>query len=301
MKTITTGLLWLLICNTAASLENLAGKVELKLHANKTQVVSGEWIFFDCSVRNLVAKDVQLPLLDGRGTGRFISFVDSKNERVPGGIVADGFGEDPVEHLPPKSTIVKTFSLALYGNADSFTGLVRNLKPGFYRVWVKLSGALSDTLEIEVVAPKAGDKLVAERLNARVCNYVKATLTTAIHEGRELIRANPQSPYLPNAYYALMSALNYSDNAQWNSNELRQVSEEFIARFPDFGGVERAVRFYALAVQNSVGARHKRDLSDAQLSVIEARLRALKRRYAGSRLTRYVNQEIASLRKNQSQ
>lgn len=134
MNTLTVSLLFLLLYQSGVSENSLAGKVEVKLHVNKTQFVSGEFIFIDCSIRNRVNRNLHIPELDDRYTERFLTIVDSENRRVRSGIIVHTIGGPPLEVLPSKGQLVKTFSLASYGNTDSFTGIVKNLKPGSYRV-----------------------------------------------------------------------------------------------------------------------------------------------------------------------
>jgi hypothetical protein len=301
MHTLIAISLFLLLYQSGVSENSLVGKVEVKLHVNKTQFVSGEFIFIDCSLRNRVNRNLHIPELDDRNTERFLTIVDSENRRVRSGIIVHTIGGPPLEVLPSKGQLVKTFSLASYGNTDSFTGIVKNLKPGSYRVWIELGDVLSDTLQIQIVEPSAQDRLFAERLNTRVSNYIEGTVQAAVQEAEKLIRENPHSPYLWNAYFHLMSALQYSDDANLNSRKLKQIAEQYIAQFPDFGGILHAVHFYVDGIMNGIGARHKRTLTSAEMSMIERELQGLKTRHPSARLARYIDQKINRLRREQSQ
>jgi len=299
MHTLIAISLFLLLYQSGVSENSLVGKVQVKLHVNKTQYVSGEAIFIDCSFRNLVNRDLHIPELDDRKSERFLTIVDSENRRVRSGIIVHTIGGPPLEVLPSKGQLVKTFSLASYGNTDSFTGIVKNLKPGSYRVWIELGDVLSDTLQIQIVEPSAQDRLFAERLNTLVSNYM--AVQAAVQEAEKLIRGNPHSPYLPNVYFDIMIALQYSDDANLNSRKLKQIAEQYIAQFPDFGGIENAVHRYVDAIMNGMGARHKRTLTSAEMSMIERELQGLKTRHPSARLARYIDQKINRLRKEQSQ
>lgn len=286
----------LLSCHLTALPGPLAGKVEVKLHVNKVQFISGEFIFIDCTVRNLANRDLQIPRLDPRFSERFINLVDSNGSQIHGGIVIDLFGEYPTEALPTGAEFIRTFSLVAYGTPGSFTGVVRNLKLGLYRVWVSLADVRSDTMEIQVVDPKPEDQLFSDRLNSRVTNHVKATVQIAIQEARDLIQSYPSSPYLPNAYFGLMSALQNSDNSLQNTVELKQVALEYMRRFADHGGVSDAIHFYALAVQNIIGARYKRTLSSSDVSAIETELQNIKTTVYSRRIQRCVDEEALFFR-----
>ena len=150
--------------NQGQDQEALAGKIDLTISLDQTEIVTGTVQHLEIRVRNLTSQPLQIPELSADVSLR-IFIIDQEGDTLRRGSIAHIIGPIHKFTLNPGETVIRDEELSLYDNMHEgkrivpFGGLA--LLPGSYTISTTLVGVKSNTLNIIVLDPPPDEKEVA--------------------------------------------------------------------------------------------------------------------------------------------
>jgi hypothetical protein len=282
--------LLLLIGLFAGRSNGMTPGISLTLFSDKQTFVNGEMIYLEATVENLTSSPVEIPKFAGRSY-RILQIVDMQGNPVP---YHDFRFDETSARVPGKGRVIRDVSLIESGNGNNATGIARDFIPGRYRVWIEIGKIKSNILEITIAPRSSEEELVHRRLNEDVVLF--QDMKKAIAECFRLLNEYPNSVFLPNIYWELITLLSFDRDA----GGLSRVSLEFIRKFPNFGGLQVPVSYYRSGLERELGITRNGHPTSEQAMLISRKLNELKAAFIDSKVARYVDSELENARKEWS-
>lgn len=265
----------------------LRGKVSLELRFAKTTLLKGELIFAEVIAKNLLSEDLQIPSLHQLVGGLRLRGTDLNSNRLKFvGVTIEAPSETIL--LPAKSEAVGTVSVHTdLGNDENSRHPQKEFLLGSYKVWCVLADIESNVVTFRVVSPTGSEANVYQEL-LELYTHPEDQEARA----RRVIEHNPGSAYLPSFYLSLLGRAHTSAVRLRQSDQLKEISLEFISRFPHSLFVETALAYFRDGLEIEIGVMHHRDLTADQKRYVRDELVKLKSNLTGTRAAGYIDRMV---------
>jgi hypothetical protein len=210
---------------------HLAGGIRLRLTSTNNEFVNGEVLWFDLMITNPSPEALTIPIPTQRYGYLKIRLQNESGQYLAGRPEPFRFGPMRRTVLAPNQTRTTAINLNGYGEPDQFTGVVREFRPGTYRVWIEFFDLSSNVVEFRIIEPSGNDRLIQSQF--KNLRRQERTHKAIIQESRRLIRDYPNTRYLMNIYWSLFAPT-------WKAGGVDSVTalaEEVIDRFQNHVGM----------------------------------------------------------------
>jgi hypothetical protein len=279
---------------TAHDVQNLKGKIELKLYFPKTIFHEGENGFPELEIINISKETLELNQpIERLNLYTFIE--DTGGKKVPYGISYDSFGRDEIIVkyflLPAESTFV-SLSFTAFSNVrwnwSCATGV--GLSAGKYKFSVTYENVTSESVEF-VITPATSEDIEIEN---RMQTLISSNTERNIEYATELIKDFPKSIYIPNFYHLLLLNLEGSNKRNQRTEGVISTAEEFLERYPMSGQVFLVLQYYIKALKIQLGIDPNKFQNITKDSPLQKIVVDLKNRHPEGHLRYYMDRYLST-------
>ncbi len=270
--------------------EQIAGvnnTFRIELSAEKASFLRNELVFFMCMVENKSSQEIAISAPYVLGGLRVILVDEKGNPVYRGGVIAH---DDTKVKLTPKGKSVTAFELINLNFGQDIGPIGRVLRPGKYKIYATLDGSRSNEIEFTIVAAADRDKSFTDKLlNIERSQRVRGwDYQRAIRDLKKLIHNTPNSPYLKNAYWQMITLLAMYDKG---GVELQTQSLELIHAFPNSPMVAFAIHYYKIGIVQE--HRFGGELTAPQRNVVDQKLKNIRSQFVGTETIEFIDEVLA--------
>lgn len=269
--------------------EKLRGKISIQLAIEKKQLLEGENIYYELTIRNLVNREMRTPKLS---SGAFrIRVTDAQGKELSRAVILDGLEGGLADYMVLKAeeVIVKTVGHNVTTGETARIAAGGLIAAGTYRSQAILADVKSNLVEFHVVKPTGKDWEVAQKID-QLNKF--ASWEQALEDAKSLVIQYPNTVYLPNIYTRLFIRLRASSDMRHRTDELMERAMECMRKLPNSGFATTALRFYVEGLSNKLGIETGAKPSPTQQQLIDDKLRELRETFTDTKVARYIDEKI---------